>query len=135
MGWKVGLSFNISQKDPAILQMLCDYWKCGMVRFRKDGVGYYEVCNFTDLRTTIIPFFNIYQLKTKKAEDFKVFRTIANMVFQKAHLTKAGMQQLLVLRETMNGGGKRKFTSGEILATYRLESSETTRQTLVGEMI
>ncbi len=51
------------------------------------------------------------------------------MIFSKAHLTKAGMQKLLELREYMNAGGKRKFTSSEILNTYRLESSETTRQT------
>lgn len=129
-GWKVGLSFNISQKDPGILKMLQEQFECGTVRFRKDGVGYFEVCSFANLKNIIIPFFKFYPLKTIKRKDFEVFATIADMIFSKQHLTKAGLQRLLELREGMNAGGKRKFTSGEILNAYRIESSETTRQTL-----
>lgn len=129
IGWKVGLSFNISQKDGNILRMLQETLECGTIRFRKDGVGYFEVCNFTDLRDIIIPFFKTYSLKTKKRKDFEVFSIIADMVFSKTHLTKAGLQRLLEARESMNAGGKRKFTSGEILNSFRLESSETTRRT------
>lgn len=119
IGWRVGLSFNISQKDSNILVMLQETFECGTVRFRKDGVGYFEVCNLSDIRTIIIPFFTTYPLKTKKQKDFEMFVTIANMVFSKLHLTKAGLQQLLEIRETMNAGGKRKFTSSEILDSCR----------------
>jgi len=129
IGWKLGLSFNISQKDPDILYAMEKCFGCGTVRFRKDGVGYYEVCNFSDIQNIIIPFFDRYQLKTKKRFDFLAFRSIAKLVFTKQHLTRTGLVRVLELREQMNGGGKRKFTNRYILETFRQESSETTRQT------
>lgn len=129
MGWKVALSFNISQRDVTILQKIQQHLGCGTIRFRRDGVAYYEVRDQRGLRDTIIPFFQKYPLLTKKRDDFETFCAIAHIVFAKRHLTSLGMKELLARRSTMNGGGKRKFTDVDILKAMKTESSETIRQT------
>lgn len=129
IGWKVELSFNISQRDASLLYQIQHLLGCGTVRFRKDGVGCFETRSFGDLKNTIIPFFKTYPLLSKKQYDFQIFCQIAQLVFSKQHLTYQGMKQLLELRENMNGGGKRKYTPEQILKTMRVESSETIRQT------
>lgn len=129
IGWKVELSFNISQRDANLLYQIKNRLGCGTVRFRQDGVGYFEVRAFGEIRDIIIPFFNQYSLQSKKRYDFKLFCQIAEIIFSKQHLTYQGMSRLLQLRENMNGGGRRKFTSRQILTMMRPESSETIRQT------
>lgn len=139
IGWKVALSFNISQRDESILQQIQLAFGCGTIRLRKDGVGYFEVRSVSELTKYIIPFFSLYPLKSKKRIDFEIFCAIAQLVTSKEHLTRSGMEKLLHLREPMNGGGKRKFSSQQILDLLRTESSETIRQIRplkeVGEMI
>lgn len=135
MGWKVALSFNISQRDASILYKIKRNLGCGTVRFRRDGVGYYEVRDHRGLQDVIIPFFQRHQLLTKKRDDFEAFRAIASIVFAKRHLTRSGMEELLSIRSKMNGGGKRKFTDDVILGSMKTESSETIRQTATEQMI
>lgn len=129
LGWKIACSFNISQKDESVLALIQRTLGCGTIRFRKDGVGYYEVRSLEPLRLVIVPFFRAFPLKTKKRIDFERFATILDLVSQGSHREVAGMQRILALREPMNQGGKRKFSSGYILQQMRHESSETTRQT------
>lgn len=115
IGWKVDLSFNVSQRDANIPKMFQQILDCGTIRYRKDGVCYFEVRKFSDIQDKVIPFFDRFPLKSKKLDDYKTFKTIALIVFQKRHLTEWGMKELLKLRETMNSGGKRKYSSIEIL--------------------
>jgi hypothetical protein len=91
--------------------------KCGTIRYRKDGVCYFEVRKFSDIQNKVIPFFDRFPLKSKKADDYRIFKLITLIVFQKQHLTESGMKELLELRETMNSGGKRKYSSRQILNT------------------
>lgn len=119
IGWKVALSFNISQRDEEILRFIQSCFGCGTIRFRKDGVGYFEVRSLSAVQSVVIPFFNRYSLKSKKKKDFEVFKSIVHLVQTKQHLTYSGMEKILLLREPMNNGGKRKFTSSEILECCR----------------
>lgn len=135
LGWKCAPSFNISQRDSDVIRYIQSVLKCGTIRFRKDGVGYYEVRALHDLYTIILPFFRRYQLLTKKRYDFEAFDTIVTFMISGKHRSSAGIQQILELRESMNGGGKRKFSSSTILASLKTESPETIRQTRVNEMI
>ena len=129
-GWKVDLSFNISQRGDVIPKLFQKTLECGTIRYRKDGVCYFEVRKFSDLQSKVLPFFDQYPLKSKKADDYAIFKTITSIVFAKEHLTYRGIERLLLLREPMNSGGKRKYASTEILKLMRLESSETIRQKL-----
>jgi len=49
------------------------------------------------------------------------------MIDNDEHLTKEGITQILKLRNTMNDGGKRKYSDEEILKSFDV-SSETIRQ-------
>jgi intein-encoded DNA endonuclease-like protein len=118
VGWKVALSFNISQRDEAVLKLIQAALKCGTIRFRKDGVGYFEVRCIADLQNIIVPFFTVYRLKSKKARDFEAFRQMVDMVWKKEHLTREGMKRLLEIRDPTNGGGKRKFSNDFILQHF-----------------
>ena len=98
-----------------ILTLFKRHLGCGTLRERKDGIWYYEVNNLSAIRESVIPFFQKYHfLSQKKKRDFAKFKQIANLIFEKKHLTKEGMQEILTIRQTMNDGGKRKYTEKEI---------------------
>lgn len=130
IGWKVDLSFNVSQRGADIPTLFQQTLGCGTIRYRKDGVCYFEIRRFSDIQNKVIPFFDYFSLKSKKAGDYRIFKKIVSLVLAKEHLTYDGMKTLLTLREPMNSGGKRKYSSEQILNLYRMESSETIRQTL-----
>ena len=56
-GWKIVLTFNISQRDHTILKLFHETLHCGRIRDRGDGVGYYDVRRIDDIMNIVIPFF------------------------------------------------------------------------------
>jgi hypothetical protein len=120
-GWKITLSFNVSQKDPVILSQFKKHLKCGSLRERKnDGVWYYEVTNFHAIQENVIPFFRRFGfLSAKKKRDFSKFQKIAKLIENQDHLTVQGIQEILKIRKEMNDGGKRKYSDEEILRILR----------------
>ncbi len=131
MPWKVSLCLNVSQKDKVILALLKRHLQCGTIRYKSDDVWMYEVNNLNAIRENVIPFFRRFRfLSAKKKRDFSIFRQMAELMADKAHLNAEGIAQLLKLRVTMNDGGKRKYSDGDILAVFEtMESSETIRRT------
>ena len=129
--WKVSLCLNVSQKDRSILELLKHHLNCGTIRYKSDDVWFFEVNNLNAIRDNVIPFFDRFGfLSAKKKRDFAIFKQMADLMAQGAHLNIEGVKQLLELRREMNDGGKRKYTEGEILAAFATpESSETIRQT------
>ena len=127
MPWKVSMCFNISQKYKVILALFKRYLQCGTLRSRPDGVWYFEVNNFNAIWENVIPFFKRFNfLSAKKKRDFAKFIHIANLFKDNRHTTKEGIQQILLIRQEMNDGGKRKYSEQEILSKFK-ESPETTR--------
>jgi hypothetical protein len=131
MPWKVSLCLNVSQKDKVILALMKRHLECGTIRYKSDDVWMYEVNNLNAIRQNVIPFFRRFPfLSAKTKRDFAIFRQMAELMADKAHLNKAGIAQLLKLRGRMNDGGKRKYSDEEILAVFdTMESSETIRRT------
>ena len=131
MPWKVSLCLNVSQKDKVILALLKRHLNCGTIRDKGDGVWMFEVNNLNAILQNVIPFFRRFGfLSAKKKRDFAIFRRMAELMADKAHLDKEGISQLLKLREPMNDGGKRKYSDETILAVFEtMESSETIRRT------
>lgn len=117
-GWKISLSFNISQKDATVLHLFKDTLRCGSFRKRRDGVTYYEVRRVDDLVEVVIPFFERFTLRSEsKRKQFEVFRQIVEIVSRKEHLTRNGLEQIFTLRQTIVVGRKRKYTLDQILQT------------------
>ena len=92
----------------------------------------YSVESRQSIKEKIIPHFLQYPLKTKKAEDFKLFCSIIELMEKKEHHTMNGLIQIMTLAFQMNPNGKnRKYKLDEIIIDLK-ESSETTRQTYIG---
>ncbi len=119
MPWKVSLCLNVSQKDKVILALLKRHLQCGTIRYKSDDVWMYEVNNLNAIRQNVIPFFRQFGfLSAKKKRDFAIFREMAELMAEKAHLHQEGISQLLKLRKNMNDGGKRKYSDEDILAVF-----------------
>ena len=109
MGWQVVLTFNISQKERTILALFKRYLGCGRLQQRLDGISYFVVSNPTSIMERVIPFFNRFGfLSESKKKNFSLFKRIAEMVKNKEHLTQAGLQKIILLREKLNKGKGRK---------------------------
>jgi len=118
-GWKTILSFNISQKDDTVPKVFKEALKCGTIRYRKDGICYFEVRKVKDLKKVIIPFFKKFQfLSENKKKVFKIFCKILQIVDEKRHLEKKGMEEILKLRDLIIVTRKRKYSKKEILNSY-----------------
>jgi hypothetical protein len=132
MPWKVSLCFNVSQRDKVVLILFKRHLKCGTLRQRQDGVWYYEVNNFAAIVENVIPFFQRFGfLSEKKQRDFGKFKQIAQLLTQRRHLTRSGIDEILTIRRDMNDGGakRRKYSDDSIVELFEpRESSETARQ-------
>lgn len=124
--WQPVLSFNVSQRDITVLNLMKQYFQCGIIKRRKDGLYSYDVTNPLALQSIIIPFFIKYPIISKdKNFNFLIFVKAVELMVNKRHLTPSGLLELIDLRERINlgKGRKRKYTKENII----LESSETTR--------
>lgn len=64
-----------------------------------------------------MPFFERFPLIGQKAEEFDRFRAAARILSEK-NLSYQDYAEVLALRESMNGGGKRRYTMQRILRDY-----------------
>lgn len=125
-GWQPVLSFNVSQRERTILDLMKRHFGCGIVKTRKDGLNSYDVTNPRALTEIIVPFFTKYNfLSNKKKTNFSIFKKAVKLMLEKRHLNEEGLRELVELREKINlGAGRtRKYSKKDIL----LESSETIR--------
>ena len=115
-GWKVSLTFNVSQKDEVILALIKRHLACGTLFQKGGGVWMYEVNNLNSLRDHVVPFFRRFGfLSGKKKRDFATFRKMLQMFVEERHKSSDGIEALLRLRRDMNDGGKRKYSEEFIL--------------------
>lgn len=127
--WRVGLSFNVSQRGRQAAELLEETLEVGTVRSRSDGVVYYEVTKPSELQERVIPFFARFPLRGTKAADLDRFAEILELVQTGRHLEPNGIREIMRLRNGMNGGGKRHRPDSEILRLLEeWESSEAIRK-------
>ena len=120
LGWQVLPEFRIVQheKDEFVLYKIKNYFDFGEVRInRTDHHGTRKEFRVRGLENLnrLIEFFNKYPLNTSKAKDFKIFSEIIQLMNNKEHLTKEGLNKIARLISEMNRKPKPKY----------LESSET----------
>lgn len=123
MGWQVILCFNVSQKENYILSQFKKHFGCGKIIQRKiDNLYMYNVNNPLAIKEKIIPFFKRYNfLSQTKKKNFSIFCQIAQMVFEKKHLTEKGLKEVVKLREKLNKGRgrKRKYIMNDVYKSFR----------------
>ena len=142
--WILNPVFNVYQHEnnKDILLLLKDkVFKTGRLHRKTSpyNVFTFSIENHKTLHEKIVPFFNKYQLATK-AEDFKKFSTIIEMMYKKEHLNIEGFKRIVEIAFTMNAQGKnRKYSKEYIYETLSEQfntpkkSSETTRQNQLSE--
>lgn len=116
-GWQIFPEFVITQgaKSKTTLEEIQNFFQCGKlyVNHRKDNhkEDFYRYCvrSFSDLKEKIVPFFQMYSLRTAKKEDFQKFVTILSMMEQKIHLTPKGAKRIAQIVETMNQKKKSRY--------------------------
>ncbi|MBI4729196.1 MAG: LAGLIDADG family homing endonuclease [Acidobacteria bacterium] len=129
MPWKVSMSFNISQLDDTVPRIFRNSLRCGTLRWRADGVCYFEVTDLRHVLERVIPFFDQFPLLSGRSRDFEIFRQIADLMGRGAHRTREGIADIVRLRSPMNRGGKRRYPDHVILDGLEpKESSEAIRQ-------
>ena len=112
-GLEIRLNLNITQhiRDFDLLKSFINLLKCGNVYKYKDSC-IFQVVSFTAINTIIIPGYfliSTYQLHGKKAWDFYKFSKIANLIKNKQHLTRQGLNEIKELKTTMN-----KYSGGTL---------------------
>lgn len=108
LGHRVRLAFciEVKESDREILERIRQTLKCGNVYTLHFGryKGYerkkwkphvkYRVSNFQDIWTKVIPFFEKYPLFGTKQKVFEVYREIAQMMYERRHITYEGLETI-----------------------------------------
>ena len=105
LGKAVLLTFQLTQhsKDEQLIRNLAYYLDCGRVSINREAI-YFDVTKFSDLIDKVIPFFKKYQIEGIKYKDFCDFCKVAELIKNRTHLTKDGLDQIRQIKEGMNKG-------------------------------
>lgn len=93
------------------MKSLIDILKCGNVK-RYNDACYYRISNISDITENIIPLFKKYPIlshpfrggRGEKSKDFSDFCEVLEMIKDKKHLTKEGLEQIRRTKAGMNTG-------------------------------
>lgn len=105
--WAVQASFVIClhEKDRFLLESIQSYFKgVGGLYKGLNSTIQYRVSLRDDLIHVIIPHFEKYPLLTQKWVDYKIFKSIIELMDKKEHTTPEGLNKVLSLKASMNKG-------------------------------
>lgn len=88
-------------RDLSLMQAVASYFGCGKVN-QDSKAAYFVVQRLTDIKDIIIPFFDKYPLLGVKVNDYADFKSVANLMVGKAHLTKEGLETIRDIKNGMN---------------------------------
>jgi hypothetical protein len=103
-GFRSKLRFNICQhlKDKLLMERIASYFNCGIVTEASRGEVNFDVHKFSDIYDNIIPFFDKYAIHGVKAKDFEDWKSVAELMKTKDHLTKKGLEKITIIKSNMN---------------------------------
>jgi hypothetical protein len=111
VGWRVQLVFNIilHQKDKALLEQIKSYFCAGSISLQGSRQSLlFQVCSVKDL-AVVISHFEKYPLITQKRADYLLFKQAYDLILNKEHLTKEGLNQIVAIKSSMNRGLSDEF--------------------------
>lgn len=110
LGEAVKLTFQITQhnRDEQLMKSFIGFFGCGRVATRSNVMTVdFIVTKFGDLTDKVIPFFKKFPVIGVKSKDFVDFCKAAELIKNKSHLTKEGLEQIKKKIKTgMNKGRK-----------------------------
>ena len=105
-GFRINLKFKLTQhsRDELLMKSLIEYFECGNI-YKSDQKAFdFVVIKFSDINDKIIPFFKKYSIQGVKFKDFNDFCKVAELIKEKRHLTKEGLEQISKIKAGMNQG-------------------------------
>ena len=107
LGEAVQLVFKLTQhiRDEELMKSLIECLDCGNIYIDRNAFDF-KVTKLDDIQNKIIPFFKKFQLYGVKALDFADFCQVAELMKDKKHSTKKGLEQIRKIKAGMNTGRK-----------------------------
>jgi len=105
LGISVALNFFVEKniRDSYLLASFSQIFGCGSINIvEKSGIVSFSVRNYSDITDKIIPFFEEYNIQGVKAKDFNDFKEVSILMKSKLHLTKEGLDKILLIKSRMN---------------------------------
>lgn len=105
LGKSVTLNFLVNQhkRDAKLLESFIQVFGCGSYSINeKTGICIFAVRSFNDIDDKIIPFIEEYPIIGVKAKDFEDFKEASILIKSKAHLSKEGLDKILLIKSRMN---------------------------------
>lgn len=102
-GTRASLQIGLHCKDLSILESIKSFFGVGDIYKQGNNAYMFRVCKIKDLQV-IVHHFEEYPLITKKAADFLLFKRIVELMGNKEHTTKEGLNKILDIKASMNKG-------------------------------
>lgn len=116
IGYQVVLKFSISQhtRDVELLKRFIQFLDCGLLKERSN-ISEFVVVKLADIQEKLIPLF----VRSKKCPiqglknlNYLDFCEIAELMSNKAHLTKQGLEKIIGIKSRMNAKTTQNFLNG-----------------------
>ena len=106
-GHQVQLVYVLTKhvRDKPIMEQIKDYLGCGNLTKNRDSY-LLRVTKISDIQNKIIPFFKKHKIEGVKALDFDEWCEAAQLMIDKKHLTKEGLELIIKIKAGMNRGKK-----------------------------
>ncbi len=113
LGYSVHVIFAIGQAEREILELTKTVLGCGIVSpcksYHKDRsvrkpFFQLRVQDAKDCLCKLVPFFDKYELLTKKKKDYLLWKTVVQMVSRGEHLTRMGLVKIIEIKKEMEKG-------------------------------
>jgi hypothetical protein len=82
------------QRDVQVLHAVKEFFSCGVVRSYHGDRMCYRVRKLEHHQQIILPFFETHPLKTRKQQDFLIFRDVVRLMADGAHLNDQGLLRI-----------------------------------------
>lgn len=101
----VGLNFIVVQnvRDLTIMEKIKSIFGCGSLTVNESSeIVRYTVSKLSDIENKIIPFLDRYPIIGEKVKDYEDFKKVFDLMINKSHLTKKGLDEILTIKSKMN---------------------------------
>lgn len=107
-GWLVQACFQLGvhNRDLELLLLIKSFFKGVGSIYGNDKGKYvlYQVRNLDDILRVIIPHFDKYPLIGEKYNNYLLFKNIVNLMNNKEHLNKEGLNKIISYKSSLNKG-------------------------------
>jgi len=110
----ISLRFVLSQhsRDRLLFKSLIQYLDCGRLE-ETPIIARLVINKFDDINQKVLPFFAKYPLIGIKKQDFSDWAKVAELIKNKVHLTKEGINEINLIKAKMNSGRYSSLISDE----------------------